>query len=144
MDAELEAKLIEQEHRIVRVIQNFVNRNQWANEDPRRAAAKNALVWRALAPISITAAAGSTVALATLLVLFWQTRLMSEQNASFKEQNAKLQAQIDLQTEQDAARRRTEVIANLYETVGDPLSPVSAAARKRANTAGIRVRVRAP
>ncbi|MBC5782337.1 pentapeptide repeat-containing protein [Ramlibacter sp. USB13] len=113
---DLEARFLEQEHRIVRVVQNFFDRTKWPADDPRRAAARNALLWRVLAPGTAAVAAGGIVAVATLLVLVWQTSLIADQNEFFKEQNQKLQQQIDLQSEQDASRRRTEIIATLYET----------------------------
>jgi uncharacterized protein YjbI with pentapeptide repeats len=48
---------------------------------------------------------------------------------AFKEQNQKLQMQIDQQADQDTARRRTEIIAVLYETTRG----VSGALEPRAN-----------
>jgi uncharacterized protein YjbI with pentapeptide repeats len=113
---DLEARFIEQEHRVVRVIQNFLGRKQWPDGDPRRAAARNAVIWRIFSPGAAAVATGGFVAIATLLVLVWQTELMSEQNGYFKEQNQKLQTQIDQQGDQDTNRRRTEIIAALYET----------------------------
>jgi uncharacterized protein YjbI with pentapeptide repeats len=113
---DLEARFIEQEHRIVRVVQNYFDRTQWPAGDPRRRAARNAVVWRILAPGTAAVAASSLIAVATLIVLVWQTSLIAEQNAFFKDQNQKLQLQIDQQADQDVNRRRTEIIASLYET----------------------------
>jgi hypothetical protein len=116
LSPELEARFIEQEHRIVRVVQNYFDRKRWPAEDPRRTAARNAVIWRILTPGTAAVAASGFVALATLIVLIWQTRLISEQNEFFKDQNQKLQLQIDQQGTQDTSRRRTEIIGVLYET----------------------------
>jgi hypothetical protein len=40
VDVEVGTRLIEQEHRLVRVIQNFANRRAWKADDPRRRAAQ--------------------------------------------------------------------------------------------------------
>jgi hypothetical protein len=92
---ELEARFIEQEHRIVRVVQNYFDRKRWPPDDPRRVAARNAVIWRVLTPGTAAVAAGGLVAIATLVVLVWQTRLIAEQNEFFRDQNQKLQVQID-------------------------------------------------
>ena len=112
----LEARFMEQEHRIVRVVQNYFDRKRWPAGDPRRIAARNAVIWRVLTPGTAAVAASGLVAVATLVVLVWQTRLIAEQNEFFKEQNQKLQLQIDQQGNQDVSRRRTEIISVLYET----------------------------
>lgn len=117
MDKQIEAKFYEQEHRFIQVILNFTNRKKWERDDPRRVAVVKALVWRVLSPSTAAVAGGSLIAIGSLVVLVWQTALIAEQNQFFKEQNIKLQEQIDLQADQDRATRRTEVIANLYETV---------------------------
>ncbi|PHV05605.1 hypothetical protein CSQ96_19385 [Janthinobacterium sp. BJB412] len=116
LSPEVEARFIEQEHRIVRVVQNYFDRKNWPADDPRRVAARNAVIWRVLAPGTAAVAASGIIALATLGVLVWQTGLIADQNMAFKEQNNKLQLQIDQQADQDTSRRRTEIIAVLYET----------------------------
>lgn len=113
---ELEAKFIEQEHRVVRVVQNYFDRKRWPPDDARRIAARNAVIWRVLTPGAAAVATGGLVAIATLVVLVWQTRLIADQNDFFREQNQKLQMQIDQQADQDASRRRTEIFGVLYET----------------------------
>jgi uncharacterized protein YjbI with pentapeptide repeats len=120
LSPEVEALFIEQEHRIVRVVQNYFDRKKWPADDPRRVAARNAVIWRVLAPGTAAVAAGGLIALATLVVLVWQTNLIAEQNEFFKEQNKKLQVQIDQQGDQDTSRRRTEIIGVLYETQVGP------------------------
>lgn len=120
LSPELEARFIEQEHRIVRVVQNYFDRKRWAVDDPRRLAARNAVIWRVLTPGTAAVATGGLVAVATLIVLIWQTRLIGEQNDFFRDQNQKLQAQIDQQADQDASRRRTEIFGVLYETQPGP------------------------
>jgi uncharacterized protein YjbI with pentapeptide repeats len=117
---DLEARFIEQEHRIVRVVQNYFDRKRWPVDDPRRVAARNAVVWRVLTPGTAAVATGGLLAIATLVVLVWQTRLIGEQNEFFRDQNQKLQMQIDQQADQDASRRRTEIFGVLYETQPGP------------------------
>ena len=113
MDIELEAKLLEQEHRSIRVVQNYFQRKQWAIDDPRRVAARSALLWWIFSPAS-AAAAGGAVAVGTLFIMSTQTALLREQNEAFREQNGKIQSQIEMQRQTELARRRTDVIAQIF------------------------------
>jgi hypothetical protein len=65
------------------------------------------------------------------VVLVWQTPLIAEQNQYTKEQNTKLQLQIDQQADQDTNRRRTEIIAVLYDTERGSQGPLVARANPR-------------
>jgi hypothetical protein len=114
MDVEVEARLLEQEHRVVRVVQNFFARRQWAADDPRYGACRKALIWLIFSPTMAAAAAGGGVALATLIVLSVQTKLLRDQNQYFQDQNRTLQAQIELQRTSHDAQRRTETIRLIY------------------------------
>jgi uncharacterized protein YjbI with pentapeptide repeats len=125
VDRQVEARFIAQEHRFPHIIFNFWARRAWSIDDPRRAAAVQALVWRAFSPGTAAVAGGGIVAVATLAILVWQTSLIGEQNRYFAEQNTKLQQQIDTQAAQDLGRRRTEIIANLYERSTSNLAGLS-------------------
>lgn len=50
MDAETEAKFVEQEHRLVRIIVNVLEYRRADPDDPRKKAALKALVWRIFSP----------------------------------------------------------------------------------------------
>jgi hypothetical protein len=113
-DSKMEARFIEQEHRLIMIFLNVFNTRPLQSSDLRRQAAVRALIWRLLSPSTAVLAGGGAVAIGTLVVLIWQTNLIGEQNKYFKEQNDKLQSQIDLQARQGRVQRRTEVIASLY------------------------------
>ncbi|MDC8015179.1 pentapeptide repeat-containing protein [Tahibacter soli] len=113
MDIELETKLLEQEHRSIRVIQNYLQRKQWTIDDPRRAAVRSALLWWVFSPAS-AATAGGALAVGTLLMMYAQTALLREQNEAFREQNGKIQSQIEMQRQTELARRRADVIAQIF------------------------------
>ncbi len=129
----VEAQFVEQEHRRVRIILNFLATRSLAADDPRRPAAVRALVWSLFGGTGAAVVTGGLIALLTLAVMVWQTRKMQEQtrqmqaqttliaqqNDYFREQNAKLQEQIDAQTTQARSQRRTEIIAALYDTIED-------------------------
>lgn len=115
---ELEARFIEQEHRLVKIAVSFYETRSLPTTDPRRQAAVRALIWRLFSPSTVVVATGGTIAAGTLVVLLWQTTLIKEQNQYFKEQNDKLQVQIDLQRQQGNTQRRTELIASLYDRNG--------------------------
>ncbi|MEM7235473.1 MAG: pentapeptide repeat-containing protein [Planctomycetota bacterium] len=111
----IQAKFIEQEHRLVRIVLNFLERGKYPDGDPRGPAARRAFVWRIFSPGTAAVVGGGAVAIGSLIVLAIQTALIAEQNRYFQQQNSAIQAQIDQQSRQESSRRRTEVIANLYE-----------------------------
>lgn len=47
---ELDVAMFAQEHRLFRIILNFIKRGQYAESDPRRAAIVEAVVWRICLP----------------------------------------------------------------------------------------------
>jgi hypothetical protein len=81
---ELRSALIEQEHRPIQVYWNFLESFGWHATDPRRKAARRALLWRMFAPAAV-AAGGITVA-SVLSILTY---------AEFRKQNAQLREQTD-------------------------------------------------
>jgi hypothetical protein len=50
MDVDVEARLISQEHRAFHVLKTFYQRRKWEDGDPRRDAARSALLWWVLSP----------------------------------------------------------------------------------------------
>lgn len=131
MDTETKIKFIEQEHRIAKIVQNIWETRGLPHDDPIKTAAMRALIWRFFSGGTIAVTGGGLIAIGTLIVLMLQTQqvatqtqLIAEQNAEFKEQNKKLQLQIDEQQNQGVLRRRTEIIAVLFErsSTGAPVA----------------------
>lgn len=92
---ELEKNLIEQEHRPLHIITNYLKREQYAKKDPRRLATSKAFVWRLLfSPTTMAAATGGTIAIVSIFYLAWQTHLLRDQNQLIKNQNRFFKTQI--------------------------------------------------
>ncbi|MDM3872038.1 pentapeptide repeat-containing protein [Porticoccus sp. W117] len=126
----LETRLIEQDHRLLHVLNNFfIQRRDWPKGDPRRTAAFKALLHRLFFSPSTVATAGSLIAVASLIVLFQQNailfdqnQLISDQNHFFQEQISKQSAQLEIQkqqiedqNEQWISQRRSQLLDILYE-----------------------------
>jgi hypothetical protein len=103
---ELEANLIEQDHRFIHVVLAWLGRKKWAKEDPRRTAAVKALVWQVFSP-SGAAAGGSLLATLTLAAFVYQNSLLLEQT-----QIGQQQMQI--------AQEQNEVFKTSLESVINP------------------------
>lgn len=100
---ELEAKLVEQDHRLVPVLHYFfTKRRALPRDDPRRDASMRALLWRLLSP-QTAATVGIGVASVMGLVLAYQA------NSLLSQQNAK----IDVQNQLAEAARRSSLIVEL-------------------------------
>jgi len=113
--SKIEVKLIEQEHRLFNVLENyFINRKKWDINDPRRTAATKALFWKIFFSPGTIAATGGIVATITLFVLFQQNSLFKEQNQIMSKQNQFFQTQIKQQEQQYDLQRRTDLISILY------------------------------
>jgi uncharacterized protein YjbI with pentapeptide repeats len=127
---EIEAKIIEQDHRFFRVLWTFfVERKKWDKDDPRSKAALHAFIWQFLTPGSVVATGGGLIAIFTLIVLMQQTDLTAQQTESiikqtdlfekqnilFKTQNKELKNQITSQNDQYIVNRRTELITYLFD-----------------------------
>ncbi|WP_109300156.1 hypothetical protein [Aquimarina sp. AU474] len=91
--ADLEVRLLEQEHRPLIIIKNFINRRQWPKNDPRRKAVFASMIWRLFFSPAVIAASGGFIALVSLGVLVWQTTILREQNNKIVEQNYLVEAQ---------------------------------------------------
>jgi uncharacterized protein YjbI with pentapeptide repeats len=99
---ELEARIIEQEHRPISALRNFFKRKRWANDDPRRTATSIALVWNFVFSPTAVATGGGLIALATLYFFYQQNQTMVQQ--------------LESQRAQDQLARRTLTISALYST----------------------------
>lgn len=116
---QLEAKLVEQEHRLIPTWYNFFSkRAKWKSSDPndpRIKAAWIAALFR-LFPSSTVLAIGAGVigGLFTFAVLVWQGYLVMQQNQIMRKQNNYFQTQIYQDREKSWRERRTELISKLY------------------------------
>lgn len=100
---ELEAALIEQEHRVVKVFSNAFDAYRREPDDPKRKAAFWALFWRWLAPTTVVGGGigvGVVVSLLTLYELRRQNDAILEQVSLQYEQAKSTAAQLELQREQ--------------------------------------------
>lgn len=91
----VEAELLEQEHRPLRLLWNFWNRKKiWKNpDDHRRAATKKALLWRLFfSPTTIALGSGGLVAVLTLMFLSRQTDAIENQTTILDQQTKLLEA----------------------------------------------------
>lgn len=115
----LEAGLLEQEHRLYRVLLNFLRRQRWPAQDPRRNAAVVAFWTRLLMPtagVVLLAGGGGIVAWLTLLEFRRQNNIVSEQLALSREQFSALNAQAAAQRRQGLVSRKAELIEILWST----------------------------
>lgn len=116
---ELEAALLEQEHRLFRVLSNWWHRSQYEQDDPRRKAVTHALIWRVLFSKGATTVATGGIGIVSLFALYfaWQAnQLTDEQNATIREQTELSRAQLEHErrqsvlTELDRRRNRLDSI----------------------------------
>lgn len=124
--AQYEEGLIRQEHRLVRILQNFfVLRPTWPKNDSRRGAATEALIFRfvqSLTPVAVTAGVSFT-AIAGVVIAFQANRLIEAQNGLLKAQTTLLESQtkqIALQTTLSEANRRAASafeLANVLDAI---------------------------
>ena len=99
---EIEAKILEQEHRPFSLIWNFINRKKRYNQnDPRRKAVTKAIIWRLFfSPTTIAFTLSGVLAYATLFFL-------AKQNDILENQNILIAQQIQLT---EATRRSSQMI----------------------------------
>ncbi len=132
-----EAKFIEQEHRFLLIVKNFIERTQWERNDKRRIASKHALIWSIVSPSGAAVFGGATIGFFTLLILGWQgieiskqskflseqNSIISDQNKYLQEQNKKIQQQLYEEKERFLVTRHTELLKILFdEKNGEPTS----------------------
>ncbi|MEY8869544.1 hypothetical protein AB9K24_08555 [Meridianimaribacter flavus] len=77
----IEKELIEQEHRPIKVISNFLNRKSlYPNDLEKQKSTKKAILWNVFFSPGVVAGVGGMVALISLFVLIKQNSIMLEQN----------------------------------------------------------------
>jgi uncharacterized protein YjbI with pentapeptide repeats len=113
-DIDLEAKLIEQEHRLVEVMACFFRRKKWADGDPRRYAAKMAVFHWIVIFFFTLAFGGAGGALIAFLGVAIQTTIMLEQTKMMARQNSLLTKQLDDSHEQWIFEYRQTLFKTLY------------------------------
>jgi len=91
----IERELIEQEHRPIKVITNYINRKDiWPNDKEKQKSTKKAIIWRLFFSPGVVAATGGFLALISLGVLIWQNTILQSQNGLILDQNTFLQQQL--------------------------------------------------
>ncbi|MEP3384782.1 MAG: pentapeptide repeat-containing protein, partial [Flavobacteriaceae bacterium] len=122
---QIEAKLIEQEHRPWILFWNYVRRKKkWPDEnDIRRKASAKAIIWRFFAsPTTLAIASGGLLGLATLFFLWKQNKHFEVQNDLFELQNDKIETQnlrVEQQTHLIEASRRSSQMFIMGEVLSD-------------------------
>ena len=113
---EYEAKLIEQEHRVLSILINFfINRKKWNTSDPRRSASIKAFLFLFIPSLS-TLAIGSIITFISLFFMFEQTKIMKKQNTLIQEQNSLIVKQLSVQQKFQINARRTELVKAIYKS----------------------------
>ena len=107
----VEARLIEQEHRLWAALRNFLARKQWPAGDPKRRACWLALIWVWFGPMTLAVGGGG----ATLCVLIWQNWLIKEQNTHYRDQLGKMDDQIKAAERANREAERTQLIGVLWD-----------------------------
>lgn len=101
----IEADLIEQEHRPIKVISNFLFRKKrWPKGDARRISSTKSLIWRLFFSPGTIAASGGIIAIATLFVFLQQNKIIQDQNSLITKQNESLINQLRLETKFELER----------------------------------------
>jgi hypothetical protein len=103
---DLEAKLLEQEHRPYALVKNFIGRKKYPKGDKRRLSIKLALLWRLLFSPAAIAATGGLLGILSTFFLWQQTKFINNQNLLIKKQNVRIEQQTHLV---EASRRSSQV-----------------------------------
>jgi len=95
--SDLEVAVWNQEHRLIFILRNFfIERRKLSPEDPRRAAAVHALLWRIVSPATVAAGSIGITALVGVALAWQANGLLREQNQTLLNQTSLLQVQTDL------------------------------------------------
>jgi uncharacterized protein YjbI with pentapeptide repeats len=111
---EIEAKLIEQEHRLISILVNIYNSREYAKGDERKAAAYKALFHKLVFGSGRVAIFGGVLAVATVYFTAQQTKLLSEQNKLLRTELNISTANFNQQRWADNLKRRSELIKYIY------------------------------
>lgn len=91
---ELEAKLLEQEHRPFHLVFNFLNRKKWNENDVRRKAVSKAIIIRLLfSPASVLIFSGGFLGFLSIFFLYQQNQLLRNQNYRIEQQTYLIEAE---------------------------------------------------
>ncbi|MFY0630628.1 MAG: pentapeptide repeat-containing protein [Flavobacteriaceae bacterium] len=120
-----EAKLLEQEHRPLKIFLNFRSRKKkWKNKsDPRRKASGRAVLWFFLSPPVLVV---GSVGVMSLYFMYKQTDLLDNQNKLFEVQNERIIQQTHLA---EASRRSSQMFI-----MGEVLSDINTELEDKGNT----------
>lgn len=129
---EIEAKFIEQEHRMLSILVNICNSSHYEKGDIRRRAAYNALFQKLLFGGGSVAIFGGLLAWATIYFSAQQTNLLREQNELIQIELNSNSDNLIQQKWADNLKRRSELIKLLYDVKDDSGEP-EYSARERAN-----------
>jgi hypothetical protein len=113
-DIQLEARLIEQEHRLFPVVANLVRAKSYDNKDPRRIASIKALLHKILFGGTAALAFGGVIAWATLYYTSIQTDALLHQNELMTRELELNRKNIEEQRWIENLGRRTELLKVLY------------------------------
>ncbi|MDD2760075.1 MAG: pentapeptide repeat-containing protein [Methylomonas sp.] len=115
-EIELEAKLLEQEHRLFHVLWNFfVTKKSWGKSDPRYISANKAILYRLLLSPAVVSTASGGAALFSVFLVLHQNDLMSKQNDLMEDQNKYFKQQIEFQSDQWNSQQINIYISTLYD-----------------------------
>jgi uncharacterized protein YjbI with pentapeptide repeats len=131
-EIEIEAKLIEQEHRLFSIILNMYEFRRHPRSDIRKVAAFKALLYKLLLGGGQIIVLGGILSVATLYFTAQQTRLLSEQNQLLRQELDINAANIREQRWAENLQRRADLVNLLYENNEDTNTPAFSS-RERAN-----------
>lgn len=123
---EIEAKLLEQEHRPFSLIKNYLGRNKYKKDDKRRISIKAALFWKLLFSQTAVIATGGIIGVFSVYFLYKQTDYIKNQNKLIENQNYSIQKQTFLI---ESGRRSSQVFI-----MGDVLSDINKELNNEKNT----------
>ena len=121
-DIQLDARLIEQEHRLISIFTNIIQTKSYDKHDPRRVASVKALFHKILLGGGTTLAIGSVVAWATLFYTSIQTKALLHQNELITKEIELNRKNIEEQRWIDNLGRRTALIKILYQPSSSSMS----------------------
>ncbi len=121
-----EIALLEQEHRLIPAVRNYLKHRSRGRGDKRYQAAAVALAWRLFVRGAATAAigAGAIVGLLTVFaagaqawLLLRQNSLISDQNRYFQEQTKEVRELTEQQIDEARLARRSQLLGTIYDRV---------------------------
>lgn len=91
----IERELIEQEHRPLKLISNYIGRkDKWPEDKSKQRSAVKAILWRLFFSPTVIAFAGGLTAFITIGVLIWQNTIIIDQNSLINKQNQYFRRQL--------------------------------------------------